>query len=283
MTYDQDRHAEMVDRIDEALSWEPGDPIHEVEYNSDWAGESYISQARCTDCDVSWEGKEQECWSCGKTVPKLTEWWKNIPGDDEVEDRSTLINDAMVHQPFLTDVWQGLASVPTPQSFVTYTRVDMEVISAAFRALGEQQSRLGDQLHAFVAAWQAFGRAYPRHITITAPRRYGLNGFRNLMSLHDEVVEMETSRDTERHIVYRDRVELLPPTPKLFNLDLGLEEAHLSKLPEVYELYIPVEIPTKQVPLPEPRPVLVPAHFSWDLTPQSFARAITTERRSRHI
>lgn len=275
---ESDRTQEIVDQIDEALSWEPGDPIHEEEraYLNYPSVPQYGMKPRCEDCDVTWEGMEQDCWMCGKTVPKLTEWWKNMPGSDHSMTVRLDIDTSHFNEQ-MERMW---AAIQEPR---------IREFSMGFRAVGDSMDRATGQMrYLFDSLW-----AVPmRRLSYIPAHRQGRSLF---LSIMDEV-HMETGPNTElvTQYVEKERLDQVPRTPKVFDFDLGLPKGQPGRLDydvntsriEVWEIDIPREFSTEIAPpMPEPRPVMIGnrAKNLLDSLEPSFARSITHERRSRHI
>lgn len=288
--------AAMQDRIDEVLSWEPGDPIYEQDYDSDWTGASnYLPKIRCTDCEVYWPEPHEPCWSCGKVVPLEESWVRGLVGDDRNTDErlerlSWNIHHFEVYQtidlpPNFDEMWRNITFSIGP------FRAAAQEASNHLASMAEVMRGLSVQQVIFDDVFTLPDFSY-RHLAL--PRQYGRGAF--LRGFLDEW----SSSDPEQSVVrvQQSAVERVPPTPKVFDFDLGLRKPVVTNfnydvnasIVEETIFQIPSEIPTKQPPLPvmsdshldEINPALFVQDNRFEFTSLS-SQLITEMRRSRHI
>lgn len=292
-----DNASAMQDRIDEVLSWEPGDPIYEQDYDSDWTHASnYMPRIRCTDCEVYWPEPHEPCWSCGKVVPLPESWIKGLVGDDRNTDErlarlsynpdrfSVDVTIDIDFAPNFDEMWRRIAGMT----------IDLETVGLASRRASEPFSDLVETMRGFSAQPVVFDGPFDfnildyRYRNLALPRQCGRSAF--MRALLGEWVPSDPDRVVVR--VQQSTVEQLPPTPSVFNFDLGLpnpDTANTSAA-RVTVLQIPAEIPTKQPPLPvmsnshldEINPALFTHDNRFEFTNLS-SQIITEMRRSRHI
>lgn len=296
---ESDRAQEMVDRIEEALAWEPGDPIHEQEYNSDWTGaDNHMARMRCAECQVDWPEPEEPCWSCGQPKPLLDPWWKRAVGDDRNTDERPPVQHFYLHSIHQVG--------PAFDVETVLRRREAMAVSLGFQAASfrDAADRAAEHMRGFRTrmvvideasnlrndALFALFNSY-RNLSIASSRRYARASFlQNLWTLWTPEVPNE---GTVVQTVTRDRVEQIPRTPKVFDFDLGLPKTTPTRLganPEQFDewsIEVPRHIPEKQVPLPHRELgelVEIPLELRLpDEERNPLSRSITSVRRSRHI
>lgn len=282
--------ATTLDNIDDVLAWEPGDPLLEQEYDVDFVGAgSYIETARCKDCDVSWPENDVPCWSCGKEVPPLNEWWKDhasIPqGQQMRSDHSTGAVQDLIWVP--NSVYRSNPRQPLYLSAVMFEWVRRFMIDPEGLDYSQEQASVYMQNY---AVWDAqmvwtMNSMSSRRGGRSAAQRYWLDEW----TTSDNTPEMKT------YWVDQAQVDIVPKTPAVFDFDLGLPKPQPTSFrntwvnpwlsPTTHQIRIPRVLPKAEIPLPVMTPQPIDTQTERLLFDLSFPTSapITQVRRSRHI
>lgn len=274
---------QIIGRYERFVGMHGSRAIYDEHYGPDDTFESSIwigKQIRCEDCQVGWGRDIDYCWMCGKSYP-----WPVRP---------TFKVDAHFEN-FQVGAGQAIGEVTEINDSINGLSVTYRFYDEYRHHLNHQQltwlSMLGDH--------ESNGMHF-NSWSIASPRRSGRTLWRQWM-LADE-----TRADALEMVsinVLQENVDRIPPVPSLFeDIDLGLPSAEpeiveveigdriadyeaLFVVPTV-QLYIPAEIPTPQIILPERvldcadtlvRPDLV------EVRQYPTSNQITNLRRRRHI